>query len=102
MPDGVMIVESRPASPAEAAAYHDWYDNTHIPEMLHVAGYVSARRLASADGDTFIAVYEIEGDIEAAKAALRKAQSTGTMSRPVGVQLDPPPVVRYFSGRIVT
>lgn len=96
MPNGLMIVESRPSSPEEAAAYHDWYDNTHVPEILEVPGFVSARRLASVDGDTFIAIYEIEGDVEDAKAALRKAQSSGTMSRPVGVQLDPPPSVRYF------
>jgi hypothetical protein len=27
MERGIMIVESRPASPERAAAYHDWYDN---------------------------------------------------------------------------
>lgn len=94
MPDGVMIVESRPASPEEAAAYHDWYDNVHIPEITKVDGFVSARRLRSLDGDTFIVIYEIEGDVEAAKKALTRA--SGSMSRPRGVQFDPPPTVRYF------
>lgn len=94
MPHGVMIVESRPASEEEAAAYHDWYDNIHIPEITKVDGFVSARRLKAVDGDTFIVIYEIEGDVDAAKAAL--AQASSSMSRPEGVQLDPPPTVRYF------
>ena len=94
MPNGVLIVESRPASAEEAATYHDWYDNKHIPEIIKVDGFVSARRLQALDGDSFIAIYEIEGDVEEAKAAL--AQASGTMSRPEGLQLDPPPSTRYF------
>jgi len=54
------------------------------------------RRLELVGGDAFIAIYEIDGDVEAAKAALQRAQSSGTMSRPEGVQLNPPPIVRYF------
>lgn len=97
MARGVLIVESRPASPEEATAYHDWYDNKHLPEILAVDGFVSARRLSALDGDSFIVIYEIEGDVEAAKAALGSAQASGTMSRPEGVQLTPPPTVRYFT-----
>jgi len=96
MARGVLIVESRPASPEEAAAYHDWYDNKHVPEILQLEGFVSARRLELVGGDAFIAIYEIDGDVEAAKAALQRAQSSGTMSRPEGVRLNPPPIVRYF------
>jgi hypothetical protein len=97
MARGLLIVESRPASPELAAAYHDWYDNKHVPEILQLDGFVSARRLEPlVDGDAFIAIYEIESDVEAARAALQRAQSSGTMSRPEGVQLNPPPIVRYF------
>ncbi|MDT3439386.1 MULTISPECIES: DUF4286 family protein [unclassified Pseudofrankia] len=96
MASGVLIVESRPASPAELAAYHDWYDHKHLPEILKVDGFVSARRLESLDTDTFIVIYEIDGDVEAAKAALGEAQATGALSRPERVQLSPPPTVRYF------
>jgi hypothetical protein len=96
MARGVLIVESRPASPDEAAAYHDWYDNKHIPEILQLKGFVSARRLEPISGDTYLTVYEIEGDVDAAQAALQQAQSSGTMSRPEGLQLSPPPAVRYF------
>ena len=96
MTSGILIVESRPASDEEAEAYHDWYDNTHFPEMLRVDGFVSARRLQALEGGSFIAIYEIKGDVEAAKAALAVAQSFGTLTRPEGLQLEPPPSVRYF------
>ncbi|CAO5191994.1 Ethyl tert-butyl ether degradation EthD [Frankia sp. AiPs1] len=94
---GVLVVESGPASPEEAAAYHDWYDNTHIPEILTLDGFVSARRLAAGDGDTFLVIYEIDGDVEVAKATLAAANAAGTMSPPKGLQLKPPPRVRYYS-----
>jgi len=96
MPRGVLIVDSRPVSPAQLTAYHDWYDNKHIPEVLQLEGFVSARRLESLDGDTFTVIYEIDGEVEAARAALGRAQASGTMSRPEGVQLDPPPAVHYL------
>lgn len=97
MAGGILLVESQPASPADAAAYNNWYDNVHVPEILKVDGFVSARRFASADGTKFVAIYEIDGDVEAAKANLAAANASGTMSRPEGVQLDPPPTVNYFS-----
>jgi hypothetical protein len=95
MANGLLVVESRPASD-DATAYHRWYDETHIPEILKLHGFTAARRLRAADGDTFITVYEIDGDVDAARAALTEAQSSGAMSPPNGVQLSPPPVVRWF------
>ncbi|TDD86030.1 hypothetical protein E1293_10155 [Actinomadura darangshiensis] len=99
MTGGVMIVESCPSSTRDAPAYHDWYDNKHIPEVLRLEGFVSARRLESLDGGTFVVIYEIEGDLERAKAALSEAQSSGRLSRPEGVRLDPPPEIRYLRRR---
>jgi hypothetical protein len=96
MPNGLMIVESRPSSPEDLEAFHDWYDREHVPELLQIEGFASARRLSSHGGDTFVAVYEIEGDVQDAKANLEAALKSGSMSRPVAVQLDPPPTMRYF------
>jgi hypothetical protein len=93
---GVMIVESRCTSPEELAAFNDWYDNIHIPEILNLKSFTSAHRLRAIDGDSFIAIYEIEGDVEAAKEALGQALASGAMTRPVGLVLDPPPSTRYF------
>jgi hypothetical protein len=47
MARGLLIVESRPASPEQAAAYHDWYDSKHIPEILQLDGFTSARKASS-------------------------------------------------------
>jgi hypothetical protein len=97
MSSGILLVETRPNSPEDAAAYHHWYDEVHVPEILKVDGFVSARRLVSLDGSSFLAIYEIDIDVETAKANLAAVQATGTMSKPAGVQLDPPPSVRYFT-----
>jgi hypothetical protein len=72
-----------------------WYDEVHIPEILEIAGFRSARRLQAADGATFLAVYEVD-DVDTAKAAMGEAQAAGRMARPSGVQLDPPPTVQWF------
>jgi hypothetical protein len=50
-------------------AYHDWYDTTHISEILSVPGIVSARRFKIKMADVkggpawkFVAIYEVETD----------------------------------------
>jgi hypothetical protein len=96
---GILIVETRPASPEQAADYHRWYNETHVPEMLAIEGFVSARRFEPVGGDgPFIAIYEIDtDDLDAARARVTEATTSGRHSAPVGVSFDPPPTVRYFS-----
>ena len=89
MSDGMLISESRPASSTDEAAYHEWYETAHLPEILQIEGFVSARRLRATEGDTYIVIYEIEGDVDDAKRDLAAAQAAGSMTRPSGVQLDP-------------
>ncbi len=96
MPKGIMIVQSRPNSDADVAAFHQWYDEVHIPEILGIDGFTSARRLQSTGDGAFLAVYELD-DVETAQAAMRNAQASGAMTRPTGVQLDPPPSVQWFT-----
>jgi hypothetical protein len=98
MPKGILYVESRPASPEQAADYHQWYNETHLPEMLSVDGFVSARRFEPVEGDgPFIAIYEFDtDDLDATRARLADATKSGRNSTPVGVSSDPPPMVRYF------
>jgi hypothetical protein len=97
MSDGILVVESAPASAEDAPGFHKWYDEVHIPEMLALDGFTSAHRYAADDGETYVAVYEISGDIEAAKASLAAAQQSSTMSMPEGFALKGRPSVRYFS-----
>jgi len=47
--------------------FNRWYEDTHLPEVLQVPGFVAGRRYAltgpgAADGPRFLAVYEIETD----------------------------------------
>jgi hypothetical protein len=58
MAKGTFIVESSPNSDEELSEYHRWYDEVHPPEMLRIEGIISARKLASLDGESFLVVYE--------------------------------------------
>jgi hypothetical protein len=92
----IFLVESRPKSPEFAATYHRWYEETHIPEILAVEGFVGARRLESVEGGSFLAIYDLDIDPEVAEANLAAARAAGNISPPEGLEDDPPPVRRYF------
>ena len=63
MPKGIIYVETMPASPDREAEYHEWYNDTHLEQILSVEGIVSARRFAPTDGNgPFIAIYELDCD----------------------------------------
>jgi hypothetical protein len=96
MSNGILLVQSRPESPEALADFHRWYDEVHLPQILAVDGFVSARRLQSLDGESFLAVYEVDGDVEQAKANFAAARAAGKVDDPVGVQLDPPPSAQWF------
>jgi hypothetical protein len=98
MARGILYVETTPNSPEDLAAYHEWYNGTHVKEILAVDGFVSARRFEPVGHDgPFIAIYEIEDDdIEVVRDRLAEAARTVPHTTPVGVRLDPPPTVRYF------
>ncbi|MUL82678.1 MULTISPECIES: hypothetical protein [unclassified Mycolicibacterium] len=96
MVKSLLFVESRPESPDLVEDYHRWHDTTHLPEMLQVEGFVAARRWQT-DGDSFITLYEIDTEIETAKANLKAAVQAGRMSKPVAVEMNPPAVQRYLS-----
>jgi hypothetical protein len=96
MSKSLLFVETKPASADVVEDYHRWHDEVHLPEMLAVEGFVSARRWQT-DGDSFVTLYEIDTDIETARANLRAAVDQGRMSKPVAVETNPPPVMRYLS-----
>jgi hypothetical protein len=92
MAKGKLIVTARPESPDTVDAFNRWYDDTHIPEMLAMPAFSAARRYRALDGESYVTLYDAD-DIEQAKAGMAEAQTSGGMSRPVGVSLDPPPTV---------
>ncbi len=69
--------------PGREADYHDWYQNTHLPEILALPGGISAQRfglvakLMGADSNQFLAVYDFECDDPGATLAAMGAAAQG-------------------------
>lgn len=64
----LLLVFSKPA-PGQEAAYHEWYDGTHLADVIAVAGFKAASRyrpVPAVEGvvptDEYLAIYEIESD----------------------------------------
>jgi hypothetical protein len=63
----LVLVMSNPVEGRDAE-FHDWYENTHLDEVLSTCGWKSAERFAlsaergAACGFTHLAVYEAEAD----------------------------------------
>lgn len=87
-------------SPDRDGELNEWYDGTHVPELLAVPGFVSARRFRRVGGDggpEYLAVYEIEADDLAAPVQeLRRRSAAGETTRSDALQVDPPPVVALY------
>jgi hypothetical protein len=96
MAKGIIHVETRPSSPDRDQEYNRWYDEVHLPELVALDGFVSARRLRPVEGDgPYLALYEIEGDdLQAILNNMRANARRLHMSD--ALQLDPPPVMRLL------
>ena len=90
--------------PAREDEFNEWYDNTHLPDMLEVPGMISATRWASAHpGESqrrkYLALYELETDnLDAFDAKVReygmRTMEEGRFSDlPV---FDPPEIPRVY------
>jgi hypothetical protein len=91
----ILHVEAWPAAPEVVDEFNRWYDEVHLPEMLALDGFVSARRYAPVeDGGPYIAQYEIEGDPQAAVAGVVAASAEGRLKRSAAVRTDPQPRMR--------
>ena len=97
---GVYVVQARPVTPEREREFNDWYDDTHIPELLAVPGFVSARRyrrVGDGGGPEYLAVYEIEADDLAAPLhELRRRSAAGETTPSDALQRDPPPVTGLY------
>jgi hypothetical protein len=96
MTKSLLFVESKPASAELVEEYHRWHDQVHVPEMLAIDGFVSARRWQT-DGESFVTLYEIDTDVDTARTNLRAAFAEERMTKPVAVETEPPAVMRYLS-----
>jgi hypothetical protein len=75
----LLLVFSEPA-PGGEDEYNEWYTQTHLGEVVATPGFVAAQRFrfVSTNGEEpsqgYIAIYEVDGDIDAAKAALAEGR----------------------------
>jgi hypothetical protein len=93
-----MYVETMPASADAEAAYHKWYNETHLAQILSVEGIVAARRFAPTDGvGPFIAIYELDcDDLDAAVEQLGALGASGKLTGMENLAMDPKPVPRVY------
>ena len=84
--------------------YNDWYDNTHLSDVLKVEGFVAAQRFKLSVTDPsqefphrYMALYEVESDDLAKVAqALSEAGESGAMF--ISESLDrPDATAKYFT-----
>ncbi|GAB7143772.1 DUF4286 family protein [Mycobacterium riyadhense] len=96
MAKGIIHVESRPSSPDRDQEYNTWYDEVHIPELVALDGFVSARRLRPVDGDgPYVALYEIEAD-DLQTVLQNMLDNARNLHMSDALQFDPPPVMRLL------
>jgi hypothetical protein len=89
------VVFGNPASPEQDAEFNEWYEGTHIPDVLRVPGVLSAQRYkvsplerdAHAPKFSYMTVYEIEGDPNEVMAKIGADSASGAI-RMDGAPLD--------------
>ena len=76
------------ANPVEGreAEFHDWYEHTHVPDLLLTPGFVSARRFAlhprseavyPPPPQHYLVIYELDDDIETAMGHIAARVESG-------------------------
>ncbi len=85
-----LLIAFTNAVPGRDAAFHDWYDRRHIPDVLQIPGITAARRYRLSEVQrsqqafpyAYMAIYEIEtDDLSAVRAHL--AERSGTPRMPL-------------------
>lgn len=80
-----LVALTRPL-PGREAEYHEWYNNTHLPELVNTFGMAGAQRyklvtkLMGSDENEFLAIYDIEAvDPMAFLGAMGAASKSGKL-----------------------
>jgi hypothetical protein len=100
-----MMVFSNASSEDQIAAFHQWYDEVHLKEVLQVPGVISACRYEYGDdqmlpganpfGKQFLAVYEIEAkNLKSVSDHMMATSADRTHSDTL--ELDPLPTLAIF------
>jgi len=67
MAKATVLVFTNCADPAREKEFNEWYDNTHVPDVLETPGFVGCTRYEMIGNPgpgqgKFLAVYEVESD----------------------------------------
>jgi hypothetical protein len=102
--NNILLVLTRPL-PGREEEYHRWYTDVHLAEVLARPGFVSARRFELTGGldvpdfarseHRYLALYEVEGDAEAAYAYVTREILAGELA--VTEALDPDVITGGFT-----
>jgi hypothetical protein len=86
MPKCKLIALTTPL-PGKEDEYHDWYQNTHLPELVNLFNMEGAQRfelvakLMGADANPYLAIYDIDTDDPAALLGqMGEAAQSGKMT----------------------
>jgi EthD domain len=103
----LFLAWSSPTSDETDAAFNDWYENTHIPQVrAAIPSITSVHRYRTADlpggqqpKQRYLAVYELDTeDIPTAAAALGHAAEQGKIDFTDTIDLtDVPPAMHWYA-----
>jgi hypothetical protein len=85
MPRYKMVVLSRPTEGRDAE-YNDWYQHTHLGQIVALKGFISAQRFQrvrtlSEHTDPYLAIYEIEtNDLDSVLSELEENALSGALT----------------------
>jgi hypothetical protein len=104
VPKAIFVVKSSPSNLEREAEYNDWYDNTHVPQVRALPGFVGARRYRqsppgpdAAGLPTYLIVYDIDHDDPgAALAGLRRGVADGSIDASDAVATSPAPEAALY------
>jgi hypothetical protein len=84
VPKGVFVAITNPVSAEREEEYTNWYEKTHMHEVLGIEGFVSVKRFKAVDGESpkFMAVYEVDvDDLSSVIPLLGQAGSQGNLTQ---------------------
>ena len=103
MAKAILIVESNPADTGAESQYNEWYERTHIPEIIaKVPGITGAKRytlssVTPGSSYRYLAVYDVEAaDPSSVVHTMMALMTDGALTMSPALQADPAPVVRLY------
>ena len=81
----IFLVQTNPVEGREDE-FNDWYSNQHLSDVLNVPGFVAAQRFRLSDTQRpgtgaypykYIAIYEMEGDVDAILNKIQEGVAAG-------------------------